>query len=238
MTPSDLRNNSYVPYSRRPKIAIAESANGYYYPGVRIENISYPLTISAVQNALFCCLSEEEEPTTLFIESPTNQQELDYWLSNFNIDTAPIENLADFDPAAIWLPKEDIPMQLQGLLDRAVVPESEFPVAAIVTTDAGNIGGVNIETPDWSRGLCAERVALAKSITYGCKRYKALYIHTSEGEYSSPCGACRQVMAEHMPRQPVHLYHADHSHSVHRVSELLPYNFQSSILGKESKNQL
>lgn len=237
MTLNDLKQNSYVPYSHRPQVAVAESTTGAYFPGVRIENISFPLTISAVQNALFCCLSEGEKPKTIYFEPSTKRQEINFWAALHDADIAELDSLANFKPAKVLFSVGDIRSRLTALLDQAVVAESEFPVAAILTTGAGAVSGVNIETPDWSRGLCAERVALAKAITYGCTNFKTLSIHTRGGEYSSPCGACRQVIIEHLPHHPVHLYHADGSRSAHFSSDLLPYSFQSSSLKKQSRDQ-
>lgn len=236
MTLSNLKKNSYVPYSNESEVAVVESKNGNWYPGVRIENISFPLTISAIQNALFCCLSEAEDPTTVLIENPSKQKEnLQYWQKQYGFKIADIRECNDIKMASVVRPVDDIPATLQRLLDDALADESDFPVAALVEADAGFIPGVNIETPDWSRGLCAERIALAKAITYGVTDFKSLHISTRDGEYSSPCGACRQVMMEHLPHHPVHLYHADGSQSRHYTSDLLPYSFQSSSLQNKSK---
>lgn len=236
MTLSNLKNNSYVPYSNKSKIAVVESKNGSWYPGVRIENISFPLTISAVQNALFCCLSEGDDPETVFIKNPSEQKEnLQYWQQQYHFDIAEIREPNDNKLVSVIRSGDDIFATLQKLLDNAIVAESNFPVAALLETGSGFVSGINIETPDWSRGLCAERVVLAKAITYGLTGFKSLHICTRGGEYSSPCGACRQVIIEHLPHHPVHLYHADGNQSRHFTSDLLPYSFQSSSLQKKSK---
>lgn len=234
MTITDLKNTSYVPYSNRPQATVVESENGTRFPGVRIENISFPLTISAVQNAIFCCLSEGEVPQTLFIEEDYPAEKITYWEKLYSIECADIKALKDFTTSPVVVSVNDIPAELTKLLDRAVVDESDFPVAALLKTADGYITGVNIETPDWSRGLCAERVALAKAISHGMTDFQALYVHTRGGEFSSPCGACRQVLLEHLPHHPVHLHHSNGSQSTHFTSDLLPYSFQSLSLQNKS----
>lgn len=236
MTLPELRQNSYVRYSHRPKIAVVRSDDGLYFPGVRIENISFPLTISAAQNALFCCISEGKIPQKLFSEEPEAGRKISYWGDLYDINDVEINALPQFQSAPVAFRDVDISSRLKELLAQACVPESDFPVAAILETADGYVAGVNIETPDWSRGLCAERVAIAKAVSYGFSGFRTLSIHTRGGEYSSPCGACRQVMAEHLSRQQVHLYHADGSRSEHFVSDLLPYSFQSSTLQSKSKD--
>jgi homotetrameric cytidine deaminase len=119
-------------------------------------------------------------------------------------------------------------------LDYAKVEESNFPVAALLETEKGFFSGVNIECSSWSMGLCAERIAIAKALSFGCQQLKTLHIHTRDGEFSSPCGACRQVLIEHMPKRQIHLYHADHSKSIHFCNDLLPHSFQSSSLKKQT----
>lgn len=231
MQPGELRERSYVPYSDRPAHALAEDANGTRYPGVRVENLSFPLTISAAQAALFHCLSEGAEPRLLYLERPGGA-EAGYWKEEFGLELQPLEAAGDL--GKLHRPflehTADIPGLLEDLLDRARVPNSDFPVAAVLETGMGPVGGVNIECGDWSRGLCAERVALAKAIAAGANAFRRLHIHTRDGEFSSPCGACRQVLAEHLPGGTVCLHHADRSRSDFFAGDLLPYGFHSSAL--------
>ncbi len=115
----------------------------------------------------------------------------------------------------------------------AVVEESNFPVSALVETEEGYFSGVNIECSSWNLGLCAERVVITKALTYGAKKLENLHIHSRGGEFSSPCGACRQVIMEHMPDKQIYLHHADGTESVHFAVDLLPHSFRSSTLAKK-----
>jgi len=228
-----LRERTYVPYSESPSVALVHSEQGRWFPGIRIENIAYPLSISSVQNALFSCLSEGDRPTVVYTEN--SERTLNsFWESEFQVKIRPLDQLNQeitlVDPL---LSKEINPTQkLIELLDYAIVEESNFPVSALLETDRGYIPGVNIECSVWNIGLCAERVALAKALSFGATRLDKMHIHTRDGEFSSPCGACRQVILEHMPDRQIHLHHADLSESIHFSNDLLPYSFNSSAISK------
>jgi homotetrameric cytidine deaminase len=223
---SELSSHCYAPYSKQASVAVVESKSGAYFPGVRVENASYPLTISAVQNALFCCLSEGHEPATLFVECHTSPEITLFWEKLYSLKVAPLKPTDEYPFSAIAQPVENIKATLLSLLERAINDESGFPVAALVKTEKGFITGVNIEMSIWNRGLCAERVALAKAVSCSAKKFQKLYICTNKGNYGSPCGACRQVILEHLPHQPVHLYQPDGTQTVLFSSDLLPYSFQ------------
>lgn len=232
---TDLRTiyeQSYVPYSAKPELAVVRSENDRFYAGSRVENVSYPLSITAAQNALFCCLSEGGQPAQLWV-SRTDDHLLPFWKAEFNIgvqalnpDRPPSFELQPVNFRTDRQPDDLLP----GLLGRARTGESNFPVAALLKTREGYVSGVNIECSSWSLGLCAERVALAKALTYGHLPVTELHIHSRDGEFSSPCGACRQVICEHMPNRRVYLYHADRSRSAHFSNDLLPFSFHSSKL--------
>ncbi len=80
-------------------------------------------------------------------------------------------------------------------------------------------------------GLCAERVALSKALASGNIDFSAISVHTLKGEFSSPCGACRQVLKEHLPLSKAKLFHANDTYSEHFINDFLPYNFSSKSLG-------
>lgn len=237
MDKEKFRNSCYTPYSGEISVCVAKSVKGNYFPGVRVENISYPLTINAAQSAIFSCLSEREQPKAIYVDKPA-AREVEFWKQEFNVWVHSFDELGNipFKRVVQQIENKKINQQLQHLLDDAITPNSSFPVAALLKTDEGFVSGVNIECSEWSLGLCAERVAISKALAYGITDLRALYLQTRDGEYSSPCGACRQVLVEHMSHHPVHLFHGDHTHSVHYTSDLLPYSFRSSSL-TPSKDQ-
>ena len=78
---------------------------------------------------------------------------------------------------------------------RAYVPYSNYPVGAALRTKTGRIyTGVNVENAAYPQTMCAERVAIFKAISDGEKEFEAISVVTDNG--GSPCGGCRQVMAE------------------------------------------
>lgn len=83
------------------------------------------------------------------------------------------------------------------LLCRAYVPYSKFPVSAIVIDQDGNeYEGVNVENAAYGLCLCAERNAITSGVTKNLKSIKTIYITGNTNEPISPCGSCRQVIAE------------------------------------------
>ena len=111
----------------------------------------------------------------------------------------------------------------------AYVPYSHFPVgAAFHTTDGRIITGCNIENASFGLSNCAERTAIFKAISEGLKDFDALYVFGETEEPISPCGACRQVIAEFCPADmPVFLISKDDNVKETSVEELLPYSFKN-----------
>ncbi len=78
---------------------------------------------------------------------------------------------------------------------RAYTPYSGYQVgAALLTEDGDVILGCNVENAAYPATICAERVALTAAVAQGKRRFTALAVATRNG--GSPCGTCRQVMAE------------------------------------------
>jgi len=78
---------------------------------------------------------------------------------------------------------------------------SGFSVGAALLTEDGRIfTGCNVENSSFSLTICAERTAIFKAVSEGCKKFKAIAIvGGAEGNFSHPCcpcGACLQVMSE------------------------------------------
>ena len=77
----------------------------------------------------------------------------------------------------------------------AYAPYSNYPVGAALLTTSGKIyTGVNVENAAYPTGTCAERVAVFKAVSEGEREFIAIAVVTGNG--GTPCGACRQVMAE------------------------------------------
>ncbi|MCT4688353.1 cytidine deaminase [Vallitalea sp.] len=84
--------------------------------------------------------------------------------------------------------------------EMAYVPYSKFKVGAAVITKGGKIyTGCNIENASFGATNCAERTALFKAVSEGEREFDAIAVVSSSGDFTPPCGICRQVLAELMP---------------------------------------
>lgn len=77
----------------------------------------------------------------------------------------------------------------------AYAPYSHYSVGAALLTASGKIyDGVNVENAAYPTTMCAERVAVFKAVSEGERDFVAIAVVTSNG--GTPCGSCRQVLAE------------------------------------------
>ena len=87
----------------------------------------------------------------------------------------------------------------------AYCPYSKYPVgAAVLTLDGQIYTGCNVENVSYGLGNCAERTALFKAVSAGCREFAALAVAGGVQRAAAPCGTCRQVLAEFCaPDMPV-----------------------------------
>lgn len=116
--------------------------------------------------------------------------------------------------------------------EKAYVPYSKFKVgAALLTADGQIIHGCNIENSGYSMTNCAERTAFFKAVSEGIMNFKALAVTGDTEGPISPCGACRQVMAEFCDSDmPVYLTNLNGKVKETTVGELLPGAFSKEDL--------
>ncbi|MDR2828871.1 MAG: cytidine deaminase [Acholeplasmatales bacterium] len=112
---------------------------------------------------------------------------------------------------------------------RAYTPYSKFNVGALlVLQDGTKIFGVNVENASFGLSNCAERSAIFSliSLGYNPKDIKTMVIVGNTNEPISPCGACRQVLAELLPID-TKIYLSNYKFDIKEtsVSYLLPYSF-------------
>jgi len=121
---------------------------------------------------------------------------------------------------------------LKQLLKYSYVPYSKFKTAAIVATDLGNFKGVNVENASFPLTNCAERSAIFAAVSNGAKKFKELYlISSSERDDITPCGACRQVLAEFMEsNSPIYVFNIKGNLCKYTLGELLPQSFKQKQL--------
>lgn len=230
----ELEERAYVPYSKQSVACIIKGSSGKFYPGVRIENVSFPITIPAIQAACSFCLADEDTPKYLIVKNEQSIEQQEFWVKEYDLNIIIQSNINNikFEDPSIIISSSDIKTKLISLLDKAITIHSDFPVSALLFCNEGVITGTNVEVREWTKGLCAERLAIAKAISYGFTLLNSMSLHTLKGEFSSPCGACRQVIHEHMPDNQLDFHHADGTLSTHYTSDLLPFSFSSTSLTK------
>lgn len=118
--------------------------------------------------------------------------------------------------------------------DQAYAPHSHFYVgAAILLNDGETAIGCNVENASYSLSLCAERVAASAAVARGYRAWRAIAIASVGGV--TPCGACRQFLAEFGNDLPVILTDViDGKRRIKKLSELLPEAFEGSSLPSHS----
>ena len=109
----------------------------------------------------------------------------------------------------------------------AYAPYSKFCVGAAALGEDGEVyTGCNIENSSYGACICAERVAICKCISGGCRTVRKIAIcSTGEGQ-TFPCGICRQVMSEFMEEDAeILLGTPDGDFYSYTLQELMPNSF-------------
>jgi cytidine deaminase len=122
--------------------------------------------------------------------------------------------------------------------ENAYVPYSRFPVGAALHLEDGRVvTGCNIENASYGLSNCAERTAIFKAVSEGKPTIKRIAVIADTDGPVSPCGMCRQVMAEFCaPDTPVILTNLKNDVLETTVGELLPFAFLKEDLD-ESVNK-
>jgi homotetrameric cytidine deaminase len=116
----------------------------------------------------------------------------------------------------------------QQAAHQSYVPYSGFRVGAALLLENGSIvAAANVENASYSLTICAERSAVVRAIAqHGAPlRIVAVAVTNLNNAPSSPCGACRQVLAEFMSPNGLVLFPFDGTTQIHTLAELLPFGF-------------
>lgn len=109
----------------------------------------------------------------------------------------------------------------------AYAPYSGFTVGAAILSSEGTVfTGCNVENASFGLTVCAERVALFKGISEGCRGFEVLALWASTPVW--PCGACLQCLAEFAPQLRIIRQGAQGEVEEAQLSELLPAAFYLS----------
>lgn len=130
------------------------------------------------------------------------------------------------------IPVEELIKSASEARKKAYAPYSHYQVgAALLTNELRIYTGCNIENAAYSPGICAERTAIAKAVSEGWRKWKAIAVVGSpKGEvtqYAFPCGICRQVMREFADPESFLIIVAKSvtEYKVYSLSQLLPEGF-------------
>ena len=105
----------------------------------------------------------------------------------------------------------------------AHAPYSNFFVgAALECADGSVFTGCNVENLSFGLTICAERVAIGAAVAAGKRDFRCIAVAADTSEPVSPCGACRQVMAEFNPALPIILSTLGGKTEEFTLDQLLP----------------
>lgn len=120
----------------------------------------------------------------------------------------------------------DLVKAAREAMSRAYAPYSGFPVgAAVLADDGATFVGVNVENASYPLAVCAERTAVGTAVAAGVRRFAAVAVASRGEPPATPCGACRQVLAEFNPRMLVLVSGPSGPWARYTLDQLLPHPF-------------
>ena len=249
----EAAGRSRVPYSARPSAVVLLLEDGSWIPGVRVESASFSLTIPPLLNAWTTAVALERTDVVAVAASRSFSPEEVLFMSrepfpHLQSANAHIHARAGSLPLPASLqspflevnPPPDAAKAVELARDvsrRAYIPESQFPVGCILGIEGQKyIPGVNVENEDWSAILCAERNALGTAISYGYHDHlRSLYLSCPLAPGATPCGACRQLLAELAPAAAIWMDQGDQQPQSASSADLLPAFFSDGSLRKRPR---
>lgn len=109
---------------------------------------------------------------------------------------------------------------------RAYAPYSKYKVGGAIRTTRNKVhSGANVENASYGLAVCAERAAAFAAVNAGDTAFDAIAIVIDDERLPTPCGACRQVLAEFAPEMRVILATTGGKRKVTTLRELLPDPF-------------
>jgi cytidine deaminase len=108
---------------------------------------------------------------------------------------------------------------------------SGFKVGAALEAKDGRVfTGCNVENATYGLTVCAERVAVFKAISEGCREFVRIAVVADTADPTPPCGACRQILWEFGGDLEVILANVTEIKAVHALRNLLPHPFDARLL--------
>ena len=123
--------------------------------------------------------------------------------------------------------------QAKKAMTYAYAPYSGYHVgAALLTKDGRVYTGCNVENAAYGPTNCAERTAVFKAVSEGCRKFEAIAVcGGKDGVITGafpPCGICRQVLREFCGEDfLVYVVGAGGAYSTYTLAQLLPHSFNA-----------
>lgn len=241
---------AHVPYSGQPEAAVALLADGAWVPGVRVESASFSLTLPAALNAVSTAVAAGRQDVVAVVSTRAWQAEdlaylaalpggaLTARAAHAAAAEGPLpaltHRLDPFLPARLPLTAEAGIALAQEVAGRAYVPASAFRVGCVAVAGGVAVPGVNVEHRDWARILCAERNALGTALTWGLPPAEHLFLSCPSDPSGTPCGACRQWLAELTPEAMLWMDRGAGPPEAVAPPDLLPGFFRGATLIRPS----
>ncbi|KAA3676249.1 cytidine deaminase [Paragonimus westermani] len=132
----------------------------------------------------------------------------------------------------VSLKREELISAAVKAQSNAYCPVSKFSVGASLLTNSGEIyAGANVENASLPCGWCAEVSAVANAVSQGHRNFIAYAVSASSERTVSPCGRCRQVLAEFAdPGTPIFMRNSQGVVEETKVDYLLPLSFSLKFL--------
>ncbi|WP_423751557.1 cytidine deaminase [Salinirarus marinus] len=128
---------------------------------------------------------------------------------------------------------EDLLVRAREASESSYAPYSEYEVGAALRTADGTVfAGCNVENANYSNSLHAEEVAIAEAVKAGHREFDRLAVSSTARDGLTPCGMCRQTLAEFCDDDLVVVCDAGEEGTIeYTLGELVPDTITPETLG-------